>query len=89
MIETVKVSSKGQIVIPESLRKIYKIKEGTKLVLIEKGNKIIVEQEKDFLKELDELSIEKEELGWLLLSENSLKDVWDNPKDDEVWSKYL
>ena len=30
----------------------------------------------------------KERFGWLTLSEKTLKRVWDNPKDDAVWSKY-
>jgi len=35
---------------------------------------------------LNKLSNEKE--GWLKLSESSLKKVWDNEKDDEVWANY-
>ncbi|MCD6227015.1 hypothetical protein J7J90_00805 [Candidatus Micrarchaeota archaeon] len=34
----------------------------------------------------NKLSNEKE--GWLKLSESSLKKVWDNKKDDEVWTNY-
>lgn len=30
-----------------------------------------------------------ENLGWLILAENSMKKLWDNKKDDEVWKKYL
>ncbi|MBM3229690.1 hypothetical protein FJZ26_04630 [Candidatus Parvarchaeota archaeon] len=26
--------------------------------------------------------------GWYTLSQKSLKKIWDNPKDDEVWNKY-
>ena len=29
-----------------------------------------------------------ERKGWLMLSQKSMKKIWDNPKDDEVWSKY-
>jgi len=34
--------------------------------------------------------IEKEELDTFvyLASESALKKIWDNPKDEEVWSKY-
>ncbi len=32
---------------------------------------------------------EKEKVGWLILAEKSMKKMWDNKKDDEVWSKYL
>ena len=30
----------------------------------------------------------KEKQGWLALAEQSLKKIWDNKKDDEVWSTY-
>ena len=31
----------------------------------------------------------KEKAGFLILAEKSMKKIWDNKKDDEVWSKYL
>ena len=31
----------------------------------------------------------KENIGWMVLAEKSLNKIWDNKKDDEVWSKYL
>jgi len=31
----------------------------------------------------------KEKEGWLALSEISLKKIWDNPKDEKIWKKYL
>lgn len=31
----------------------------------------------------------KEKIGWLILAEKSMKKLWDNRKDDEIWSKYL
>ncbi len=31
----------------------------------------------------------KEKIGWMILAEKSLEDMWDNKSDDEVWSKYL
>ena len=34
-------------------------------------------------------SHKKEKYGWLVLAEKSLAKIWDNKKDDEVWSKYL
>ena len=87
MIETTKISSRGQLVIPESIRKSLKLKEGTKIVLIEKNGKITLEKEEDFLKNLDLVS--REETGWLRLAEKSLAAVWDNEKDEQVWKKYL
>jgi metal-responsive CopG/Arc/MetJ family transcriptional regulator len=31
----------------------------------------------------------KEKIGWMIIAEKSMRDIWDNKKDDEVWSKYL
>ena len=31
----------------------------------------------------------KEKIGWMILAEKSMKKIWDNKNDDEVWSKYL
>ena len=42
MIETIKVSSKGQIVIPELIREQLEIKEGMRLILINDEGKIIL-----------------------------------------------
>ncbi len=55
MLEIIKVSSRGQVVIPERIRKKLDIEEGATLVLIEAGNKIILEKEDDFL---DRLSLQ-------------------------------
>ncbi len=85
IIETVKVSSRGQIVIPESVREELDIEEGTKLVLVEDNGKITLEKEEQFLKELKE---RKEKAGWLAVAEKSLERVWNNKKDDETWNKY-
>ncbi|HLC58001.1 MAG TPA: AbrB/MazE/SpoVT family DNA-binding domain-containing protein [Candidatus Nanoarchaeia archaeon] len=44
-MEIITTSSRGQIVIPESMRKKHDIKEGTRLVLFDDGDKIIIERE--------------------------------------------
>ena len=31
----------------------------------------------------------KEKIGWMILAEKSMNKMWDNKKDDEIWSKYL
>ena len=85
-MEIIKTSSRGQIVIPEYIRKKHKIKEGTRLVLFEQGDRIIIEKEE---KINIILKMDLEEKGWGALSEMSLKEVWDNEKDDRVWKKYL
>ncbi len=87
MIETINVSSRGQIVIPENVRKHLGIVQGSKLILIEKEGKLILEKEEHFLEEHEKNK--KEDAGWLKLTEKGLAKVWDNPEDEEEWSKYL
>jgi len=89
MIETIKVSSRGQIVIPESVRENFDIKEGTRLVIIQRGQRLMLEKEQDFLEEIEKNEMAKEKMGWLSIAEKNLQKIWANPKDDEVWSKYL
>ena len=31
----------------------------------------------------------KEKIGWLVIAEKSMKKIWDNKEDEEVWNKYL
>ena len=31
----------------------------------------------------------KEKIGWMFVAEKSMKKIWSNKKDEEVWSKYL
>lgn len=31
----------------------------------------------------------KEKIGWMILAEKSLKKIWNDKKDNEVWDKYL
>jgi len=86
MIETVKVSSKGQIVIPERMREQLEIEEGMKLVLINDGGRLVLEKEQEFLQKLKD---NEERKAWIALGEESFTKIWDNPKDEETWKKYL
>lgn len=36
---------------------------------------------------MGDISEEKE--SWLILTEMSLKKIWNNKKDDKIWNKYL
>ena len=83
MMKTIKVSDKGQISIPNSIRQKLGIKRGDDLVLFEIKGKILIEKPqrvsekmKDSFKDI------------LHFSEQSLKEVWDN-QEDEIWSSYL
>ncbi len=87
-MEIINVSSRGQIVIPEEVRIHLKIKQGTKLVLLEKNGTIILKKEEEVVKHLEE-DERKEAIGWMLLTEGALKKVWDNQKDKKVWKRYL
>jgi len=87
VIETIKVSSRGQIVIPERIRNNLDIKEGSKLILIEEKKGILLEKESDFMKKINK--VDKEKIGWLALAEKSTMKMWDNKKDDKTWSKYV
>lgn len=87
MIDVAKLSAKGQIVIPGDIRRKLRIKQGSKQVLRQMGNKLIIIPERDFEAEL--LSQEKEDEGWQKLASRSLKELWDNTEDEAEWSKYL
>ncbi|MFT4311600.1 MAG: AbrB/MazE/SpoVT family DNA-binding domain-containing protein [Candidatus Woesearchaeota archaeon] len=87
MIEITKVSSKGQIVIPQNIRQKLSLKTGSKCILRQVGKKIILIPHDDFEKEMDLL--EKEKRGWDVVSEKSLQKLWNNKKDEAEWSKYL
>ena len=77
MTEVVTAGEKGQIVIPKKMRKDFKIEKGTKLIVSEDKDKIIIKPVK-----LDEKHI------LMILSETSLKKIWDNPYD-ERWDDLL
>ena len=87
-IGIVNVSSRGQIVIPEKMRKDLGIKEGSKLIAIEKDGALILKKESDVVNKLEGTG-KGEESGWLALAEKSLSSLWDNKKDEKAWSKYL
>lgn len=76
-IEIVNVGEKGQIVIPQRIRKSFKIEKGTKLVISENENKLV----------LKKIHINEDNL-WMLVGEETLKKTWDN-KYDERWDNVL
>lgn len=70
IIDTTKMSSKGQVVIPLDLRKDLNLREGDKLIVIKKDDEII-------LKKSVPISA--------LWSEKSLAKTWLNKEEDEIW----
>ncbi len=82
-IQTIKVSDKGQIAIPQNMREQADIKKGDKLIIIQSDGKIMIEKAEEISKEV------KDDFRDLLkLSELSLKEMWDN-ESDEIWNDYL
>ena len=77
MTDLITVGEKGQIVIPKKMRLDLGIVKGTKLVVSEDSDKITIKPVK----------LEDKHL-MLLLSESSLKKVWDNTYD-ERWDDVL
>ena len=83
MIKTIKVSDKGQIVIPQLIRQKLGIQRGDDLVLFEIEGKLLIEKQQKVSEKI------KDEFKDILhFSEQSLNSVWDNPEDD-IWNSYL
>jgi len=83
MIKTVKVSDKGQIAIPQSFRENLGINKGDDLIIVESKGKILIEKTQKTKEK-----IEDDFKDILKFSEDSLKEVWDNP-EDKIWDQYL
>jgi len=79
-LRTVKVNERGQIVIPEEIRKDLGIKKESTLVLIERDGEIVIKREEGILTDL-----EMENKFWRVLTEESFKSAWD--KEDELWER--
>ncbi|MBI2664861.1 AbrB/MazE/SpoVT family DNA-binding domain-containing protein [Candidatus Woesearchaeota archaeon] len=79
-IRTVIVNERGQIVIPEEVRKDFEISKGSTLVLIERSKELLLKKESDVLE-----SIQEEDKFWRSLSRESLKRAWS--KEDDIWDK--
>ncbi len=86
-MDVLSVSSRGQIVIPEKVRRRFKITKGSKLVLIEQDDALILKKEEDVAAQL--AFDRQERAGWQMLTAHSLKKVWDNPEDEAEWKRYL
>lgn len=69
-MESAKVTAKGQVTIPKSIRELLEIKEGSKILFIQKGNDVIIKNsamitleniQKEFDGEAKRLGLETEE----------------------------
>ncbi len=80
---SIKVSAKGQITLPSDIQKEIGIRKGDEILLIKKGEKIILEKPERAANKF------KEEFYDIpFLSERSLRKLWQN-KGDEIWNEYL
>ena len=79
-IRTVNLNERGQMVIPEDVRKDFGIDRATTLVLIERKGEIVLKKESDILE-----AIEDEERFWSVLQKEAMKKAWG--KEDEIWDK--
>ncbi len=79
--KTIRVSQKGQIAIPSDIRREMKIRKGEELLIVKKGDKLLIEKSakasKRFAREFDYM---------LKHAEKVAKDLWEN-KEDEIWNK--
>lgn len=75
-LRTVNISNRGQLVVPEDIRKDLGIRGEATLVLIEKHGEIVLKKESDVLRAL-------EDIFWKRLSEEAIKRAW--VKEDEIW----
>lgn len=79
-MHVVRVSSKGQIVIPKEVRKRHHLDRDVDLILLESGDAIVLRKKKD----IEEI-LKDEFMPLLRASERSLSELWDNPEDD-AWN---
>jgi len=77
MPDLVTLGEKGQIVIPKRVREDFRLKKGTKLLLKEEEERII----------LKPITLDEPHY-WMLVAESSLRKTWDN-KYDERWDDVL
>ena len=80
VVHTLRVSSKGQIVIPKEVRERHRLDRDTDLVLIEEGDALILRKKADV-----ERVLKDRFYPFLRAAEARLGELWDNPEDD-VWN---
>ncbi len=77
----VRMSSKGQIVIPKDVRMRHKLERDTDLLLQEEGDVLVLRKKGDVDRVLRD-----QFYPLLKASERSLAEIWDNPEDD-AWNE--
>jgi AbrB family looped-hinge helix DNA binding protein len=80
-LRTVKLNDRGQIVIPEDIRKDLDIKDNTTLIIIEKDGELLLKKESEVMAKM-----ENDDRFWKHFSSESMKRAWG--KEDEIWDKF-
>lgn len=75
MLRSVQVGERGELVIPEEVRAALGIEDGTILVLMKRGDELVLRREADVLEEL--------KASWRQVTHRALERAWD--EDDRVW----
>ena len=79
--KTIKVSQKGQISIPADIRKEVGIRKGDELLLVRRGDKLLIEKSSKVSRRF------ANEFAYMLKhAEKVAKRLWEN-KEDEIWDK--
>ncbi len=83
-IRTVKMSAKGQVVIPQEFREALSLKQGDALVILKRRKELVIRAADEVAARMERMS----DREWQELGLRGLADVWDNPEDD-AWSEKL
>lgn len=78
MLRSVRVNERGQLVIPEEVRTALGIEGGTVLVLVKRGEELVLRREDAVLEEL--------EASWRQVTHRALDRAWD--AEDDVWDEF-
>jgi AbrB family looped-hinge helix DNA binding protein len=78
-LRTVTVNERGQIVIPEEIRKDFGIGKNTTLAMIEREGEIVLRKESTVIAEIGE------DKFWRALTKEAMKKAWE--KEDKIWDK--
>ena len=81
IVRTLRVSEKGQVVLPADVRRAMGIERGTELVLVFDGERLLLQKEGRAAATLQE-----DFSDLLAMTEQSLRDVWEN-EDDAAWDR--
>lgn len=89
----IRLTGKTEQILEQLIKKGYVAdkSEAIRLALLYLDERYHVTKQVDEEEKFYDLLIQKmhrEKVGWLAVAEKSVEKVWNNKKDDEVWSKY-